>query len=55
VFAYLLRTETPDGRLVPAWYAPEIYEIQRDDVMIAELIDTAQKLQQEVIYREEKN
>jgi hypothetical protein len=53
VFAYLLRAESPDGRFVPAWYAPEIYEIQRDETMIAELIDTAQKLQQEVIYREE--
>lgn len=53
VFAYLLRAETADGRLVPAWYAPELYEIQRDETMIAELIDTAQKLQQEIIYHEE--
>lgn len=53
VFAYLLRTTAPNGDLVPAWFAPEIYEIPRDELLIAELIDTAQRLQQEIIFREE--
>lgn len=55
VFAYLLRATAPDGTLVPAWYAPELYEIQRDETMIAELIDTAEKLQQEIIHNERHN
>lgn len=55
VFAYLLRMESPDGRLVPVWYQPEVYEVRRDETMIAELIGTAQKLQQEIIYNERAN
>lgn len=52
VFAYLLRLDTAEG-FQPAWYEPKIIEVERDDKMIAELIEVAQRLQQELIYREE--
>ena len=52
VFAYLLRLETADG-FQPAWYEPKVFEVVRDEKMIAELIQVAQKLQQELIYRED--
>ena len=43
VFAWLLRGEALDGEFVPAWMEPKHIIIDRDDDMIADLIDVAQR------------
>lgn len=43
VVAWLLRTEV-DGEFVPAWFTPNVGIVQRDEDMIGELVDVADKL-----------
>lgn len=43
VFAWLLRGEALDGEFVPAWMEPKWIIIERDEDMIANLIDVAQR------------
>lgn len=55
VFSYLLRLETADGRLVPGYYTPETFIVERDDKIIADLLVAAKKYQREVNYRQQAN
>jgi hypothetical protein len=43
VFGWLLRMQTDSGEFVPAWMEPKHFIIQRDDEMIADLIEVAQR------------
>jgi hypothetical protein len=43
VVAWLLRSEV-DGVMVPAWFTPNVGIVQRDEDMIGELVETANKL-----------
>lgn len=43
VVAWLLRTEV-DGVFVPAWFTPNCGVVERDEKMIEELVETADKL-----------
>jgi hypothetical protein len=43
VVAWLLRSEV-DGVMVPAWFTPNCGIVTRDEEMIAELVETADKL-----------
>lgn len=43
VFAWLLRTTSEFGDLTPAWLEPKHIIMERDEVMIAQLIDVAQR------------
>lgn len=47
VFAWMLREER-DGLLLPGWFEPKVVVIERDEEMIASLIDTADRLWQRV-------
>lgn len=51
VVAWLLRTESENGDLVPAWFEPKWEIVQRDDDMIGELIAVAERLQMECIHQ----
>lgn len=51
VFAYLLRAETPDGELVPAWLEPVTFIVDRDEEMIANLEEVAGKLRDHVVFQ----
>lgn len=42
-YAFLLRTEV-NGLYVPAWMEPKIWHIDRDDELIQDLIETAERL-----------
>lgn len=43
VFGWLLRAEADNGEFVPAWLEPKHIIIERDEDMIAQLIDVAQR------------
>lgn len=43
VYAFMLRAEI-NGRLVPAWFEPKTWPVERDDRMIKDLIGTAGRL-----------
>lgn len=43
VFAWLLRAEADNGDLVPAWLEPKHVVMERDDDMIADLIEVANR------------
>lgn len=43
VFGWLLRAQTDSGEFVPAWMEPKHIIIERDEQMIAELINVAQR------------
>lgn len=47
VFAWMLREER-DGLFLPAWFEPSVVVIERDQDMIAGLIDTADRLWERV-------
>lgn len=51
VFAWLLRTTDSDGRFVPAWFEPKVGIIERDEKIIAELRDVAERLEMHRVYR----
>lgn len=44
IFAWLLRTEDNTGNLIPAWFEPKTVVVERDEKIIAQLIDTANRL-----------
>ena len=52
VFAWLLRVPGVNG-FQPGWFEPKHLVINRDESMIEELIKTAEKLQQTIIFTEE--
>ena len=43
-FAWLLRAEASDGSFVPGWIDPKYTVIERDDKMVEELLDVADRL-----------
>jgi hypothetical protein len=49
VFAWLLRVQASDGTFVPAWFAPKSVLVARDEKMIAQLVETAEKLHDYVL------
>lgn len=51
VVAWLLRAESEQGDLVPAWFEPKHLIIERDENMIAELIAVAERLQMECVHQ----
>lgn len=51
VFAWLLRIENQDG-FVPGWFEPKHIIIKRDDAMIADLIQVAERLQMEMVHHD---
>lgn len=50
IFAWLLRGETPDGEFTPAWLEPKWCRVERDEEMIASLVEVAQRLQMEKVH-----
>jgi putative phage-type endonuclease len=48
VFAWLLRAESEVGVMVPAWLEPKCGVIERDEVMIAKMVDVSAKLWEEI-------
>lgn len=54
VFAWLLRVaHQATGEFQPGWFEPKHRIIERDEAMITELIATAEKLQQTIIFTEQ--
>lgn len=51
VFAWMLRKENLDGEFVPAWFEPKVVLVERDEKMIAELLDVADRLRMDAVYR----
>lgn len=51
VFAWLLRIENQDG-FVPGWFEPKHIIIKRDNAMIADLIQVAERLQMEMVHHD---
>jgi putative phage-type endonuclease len=54
VFAWQLRAQTDAGIFVPGWLEPKAVIVPRDEELIRELIGVAEKLQLELIYREQR-
>lgn len=52
VFAWLLRTQREDGTMVSAWFEPKVVVIDRDEEMIAELIQVGRRLMTEINHTE---
>lgn len=50
-FAYMLRVDGADGVFQPAWLEPKVFDVQRDEELITELIDTAKRLQMHSVYQ----
>lgn len=50
VFAWILRVEQEDGTFVPGWFEPKTFIMERDEKMIAELVEVAERLQQELVF-----
>jgi len=48
VFAWLLRTESDDGVMVPAWLEPKCGVIERDEALIGKMVETSRKLWDEI-------
>lgn len=53
VFAWQLRAVTDAGIFVPGWLEPKVAIVTRDNEMIRELVAVSEKLQMELIYREQ--
>lgn len=53
IFAWQLRAADGAGLFVPGWLEPKAVIVQRDEELIAQLISVAEKLQLELIYREQ--
>lgn len=53
IFAWQLRAVTDAGVFVPGWLEPKFEIVTRDEEMIRELVSVSQKLQMELIYREQ--
>lgn len=53
VFAWLLRAET-QGRMIPAWMEPKFVTVERDEKMITELVDVADRLLMAEVYRSQE-
>lgn len=51
VFAWVLRKELSDGSFVPAWYEPKTVLVERDEKMIEDLLDVADRLRMDAVYR----
>ena len=51
VFAWMLRKENLDGEFVPAWFEPKVVLVERDEKMIEELLDVADRLRMDAVYR----
>ena len=51
VFAWVVRKELADGSLVPAWFEPKVVVVERDEKMIEELLDVADRLRMDAVYR----
>ena len=51
IFAWLLRIETAEG-FAPGWFEPKHIVIHRDDTMIADLIQVAERLQMEMVHHD---
>lgn len=54
LFAWQLRTTTDNGVFVPAWLEPKVVIVPRDEELIRELVTVSEKLQLELIYREQR-
>ena len=52
IFGWVLRDEM-NGQFVPAWFEPKIVVMERDEKMIADLVETAKTLQTELIHMEQ--
>lgn len=53
LFAWQLRTESWEGVFAPAWIDPKTFIVSRNEEMIAELVAVSERLQLELIYREQ--
>lgn len=53
IFAWQLRAVTDAGVFVPGWLEPKAIIVPRDDETIEQLVAVSQKLQMELIYREQ--
>lgn len=53
IFAWQLRAVTDAGVFVPGWLEPKTAIVTRDEEMIRELVKVSEKLQMELIYREQ--
>jgi putative phage-type endonuclease len=53
LFAWQLRLETWEGIYTPGWLDPKTVMVSRDEALIAQLVEVAEKLQMELIYREQ--
>lgn len=51
VFSWMLRVEDPSIGYVPGWLEPKFLVIKRDQKMINELIDVAEKLRMHEVYK----
>jgi hypothetical protein len=49
VFGWVLREETPDG-FVAAWFEPKTVLVERDENMIRDLIEVAERLQLDSVH-----
>ncbi len=48
VFAWMLREESSSGEFVPAWFEPKSVIVDRDEVMIAKLVDVGLRIYDEI-------
>lgn len=53
IFAWQLRVTNNAGVFVPGWLEPKALIVVRDEEMISELVSVSQKLQMELIHREQ--
>jgi hypothetical protein len=53
VFGWLLRIENNRGEFVPGWFEPKHVIMERDEVMINDLIGVAKRLQMELVHHDE--
>jgi putative phage-type endonuclease len=53
LFAWQLRVTNNDGLFVPGWLEPKAVIVQRDEEMITQLVSVSEKLQMELIHREQ--
>jgi hypothetical protein len=51
VFAWLLRDSDGEGNFFPAWFEPKVGIIERNEEMISELRDVAERLEMHRVYR----
>lgn len=53
LFAWQIRLETWEGIYTPGWLDPKTAIVARDEALIAKLVEVSEKLQMEIIYREQ--